>query len=179
VLKLLQKNLSGEYEPTGQYLCATVDVGQIITANISCRFVSTVLLRGVGAATLQIRTSKDGETWTDWQDFHPAQHTFRYLDRRVMLSTNDSTKTPEVNQLSVNIDVPDTELTGSVKVSAGGVSVIYTKPFYTVPVVTPTAIGDNVFPQITAKSKTGFTVKIVDRAGSDVGGDLDWRAKGY
>jgi hypothetical protein len=178
VLKLA-KNLAGEYEPAGKYLCATVDAGQIITANISCRFVSTVLLRGVGSATLQIRTSKDGETWTDWQDFRPAQHTFRYLDRKVLLSTADITKTPEVNQLSVNIDVPDTELTGNISVPASGVSIIYAKAFYTVPIVTPTAIGENVFPQITAKSITGFTIKIVDRAGVSVGGELDWRAKGY
>lgn len=177
VLKLLKTN--GVYSASGTYTCQTVDVGQIITANISIQFVSSVILRGSGSAVLQTRTSRDGISWTAWQDFRPAQYTFRYLDRRVILATTDVNKTPEVNQMATSIDVDDVEAVGSMLIPVGGSTVSYGKTFYTVPVLTPMAMGDNRFPQVISKTVNGFTVKVVDRAGTDVGGQLDWRAKGY
>ncbi|MCC5465534.1 hypothetical protein [Pelosinus baikalensis] len=177
VLKLLKSG--GVYPSSGTYICQTIDVGQIITANISMRFISSVILRGTGSAVLQIRTSRDGMTWTAWQDFRPAQYTFRYLDRMIILGTTDPTKTPEVNQITTSIDVDDVEAVGSVLIPVGGATISYGKNFYTVPIVTPMALGDNKFPQVLTKTDTEFTVKIVNRAGTDVGGQLDWRAKGY
>ncbi len=169
----------GSYYPSGTYQTTTKDMGQVITANITADFRSTVVLRGLGSAVLQIRTSQDGTNWTAWQDFKPAQYTFRYLDARVLLATEDPTNTPEVNHLALRIDVPDTDKAGTIVIPVGGATVDYGHHYYSVPVLTPMAIGDNRFPVILSKTNTGFTVKITDRAGADVGGTLDWRVKGY
>ena len=170
---------TGIYLAAGAYQSTTKDMNQIITANITCDFRSTVVLRGLGSAVLQIRTSKDGTNWTAWQDFKPAQYTFRYLEARVLLATENQTNTPEVNHLTLRIDVPDTDMTGSVTIPIGGATIGYGHNYYEVPVLTPMALGDNRFPVILAKTKTEFTAKITDRAGTDTGGTLDWRAKGY
>ncbi len=167
------------YFLSGAYQSITKDMGQVITANITADFRSTVVLRGLGSAVLQIRTSQDGTNWTAWQDFKPAQYTFRYLDARVLLATEDPTNTPEVNHLDLRIDVPDTDKKGSIVIPVGGATVGYGHTYYSVPVVTPTAIGENRSPELIGKTNTGFTVKIKDRTGTDVGGTLDWLAKGY
>jgi hypothetical protein len=164
---------------SGTYQATTKDMNQVITANITCDFRSTVILRGLGSALLQIRTSQDGTTWAAWQDFKPAQYTFRYLDARVLLATEDPTNTPEVNHISLRIDVPDTDKAGSIVIPVGGATVNYGHVYYELPVLTPMAIGDNRFPVILIKTKTNFTAKITDRAGTDTGGTLDWRTKGY
>lgn len=95
------------------------------------------------------------------------------------LTTADSAKTPEVNVFRFEIDVPDNEQTGSVAIPVGGKTITYAKPYYTIPVVTPTAIGDNRFVQILGKTNVDFTAKIVDRQGNDVGGQMDYRSRGY
>lgn len=178
VLKLA-KDDNGNYYTNGTYTCATKDMGQVITANITTDFRSSVILRGTGLAKLQMRLSRDNVAWTNWQDFRPAQYTFRYADFRVLLGTSDISKTPEVNHCEIRIDVSDVEKTGTITVPIGGTTVSYGHTFYTVPVITPTAIGNNKFPQVIAKTNTDFTVKIVDRNGNDVGGQLDWRVRGY
>ncbi|WP_333594786.1 host specificity factor TipJ family phage tail protein [Anaerospora hongkongensis] len=178
VLKLA-KLPGGTYPATGSYLCEQIDIGQVTTCNIGNLFTSSVNLRGSGSAVLQIRVSQNGTDWTEWRDFKPAEYTFRYLERRVLLATEDPTKTPEVGQFSTRIDVPDTTQTGTVTVPAGGISVLYSKVFYTVPVVTSTAIGANRLVEITAENENGHTVKIVDRSGADVGGKYNYSAKGY
>lgn len=178
VLKLAKNGAS--YYASGTYQAITKDMEQVITANITADFRSTVVLRGAGSAVLQICTSQDGTNWTAWQDFKPAQYTFRYLDARVMLATEDPTNTPEVNHLTIKIDVPDTDKAGAnVDIPVGGQTVYYGHTYYEVPVLTPTAIGENRFPVILEKTKTSFTVKITDRTGVSTGGTLDWRAKGY
>ena len=177
VLKLAKTG--PEYAASGSYLCAKKDLGQTITANISCDFRSTVLFRGHGTAILQIRLSRDNVIWTEWQDFKPAIYTFRYLEARVTLTTADYMKTPEVNVFRFEIDVPDSEQSGSVTIPVGGKKIFYNKPFYTVPIVTPTAVGDNRFVQILSKTNADFTAKVVDRQGNDVGGQIDYRSRGY
>lgn len=177
VLKLAKNGTS--YPTAGTYRAVTKDMGKVITANIAADFRSTVVLRGLGSAVLQIRTSQDGTNWSVWQDFKPAQYTFRYLDAQVLLATEDPANTPEVNHMALRIDVPDTDKAGTTVIPIGGAAVNYGHTYYSVPVLTPMAIGDNRSPVIISKTNTGFTARITDRTGTDTGGTLDWRAKGY
>ncbi|HWR42551.1 host specificity factor TipJ family phage tail protein [Sporomusa sp.] len=167
------------YYSSGTYSSQTKDMGQVITANITCDFRSTVVLRGMGSALLQIRTSQDGANWSIWADFKPAQYTFRYLDARVLLATNDPANTPEVNHLSVRIDVPDTDIYKTVTVPVGGATFSYGHTYYTIPVITPTALGANKFVEMTNKTNSSVDLRVVNRSGTDVGGDTDLRIKGY
>jgi len=177
VLKL--KAVSGVYPTTGTYLCQQIDIGSIITANISSNFISTVIVSGTGSAVLQIKTSQDGTLWTSWQDFKPVQYTFRYVQFKVILGTSNTSKTPEVNQFTINIDVDDTDLAITSTIAIGGTTVSYGHTFYTVPYVTPTAIGEGLHIDLISKTNTTCTLKIKNESNVDVGGSADIRIKGY
>ncbi|MEM5766838.1 MAG: phage tail protein, partial [Bacillota bacterium] len=177
VLKL--KATNGVYPDSGTYACARKDMGQIITANITVQFVSTVVLKGAGSAVLQIRTSQDGTNFTDWTTFKPAQYTFRYADFQVLLGTADTTKTPEVNQLLIKIDVPDIDIAKTATIAVGGTAVDYGHAFYTTPTVTPTALGEDLHAQVISKTASSCIIKIKNASNTDVGGQADVLIRGY
>jgi hypothetical protein len=175
----LKKHISGSYPATGTYMCERIDVGRIITANIAVKFLSTVKFRGETSAILQMRTSKDNSDWSVWKDFLPAKFVFRYIELMVVLSTSSPVKTPEVNRFDVMVDLPDIEKAGTTEVPIGGIRITYNTDFYIVPVVTPYAIGTGVHVEITSRDKTGFNARILNLSNQDVGGTMDWRARGY
>lgn len=177
VLKLT--NVAGVYALSGTYTTAAIDIGQIITANLTARFVSTVLLTGSGSAILQVRTSQDGTNYTDWVEFKPVQYTFRYAQFRVLLATTDPAKTPEVNQITINIDVPDTEIRKTVTVAAGGSTIAYGHNYYAQVVLTPTAIGEGLRAELISKTLSGCVLKVKNASNTDVGGQVDLRGRGY
>lgn len=125
----LDKQEDGTYYSKGVYLCKTIDVKQEITANISCKFLSTSRHFGSVNAKLEFRISKDNIMWTDWRVFTEAQYDFRYVEFRCILSTADNTITPEVNKIDIYIDVPDREEQGSLKIPIGGTTITYKKNF--------------------------------------------------
>jgi predicted phage tail protein len=178
VLKLAMNG--SVYDSSGTYTCKQIDIGQIITANISAYFVSTVLfLASETSATLQYRTSLEGSTFTDWQDFKAVQATFRYLEFRAVLATTDTTKTPEVNHFTISVDVPDTDLSLTATIAAGGTTIKYGQTFYTIPVVTPTAVGENLYAQVISKTTSSVTLKVKDYLSNDIGGTVDLLIRGY
>jgi len=178
VLTLAKKN--GHYQETGTYTCARKDIGQVITANISSVFQPSVLYAAGTAAGLEYRLSRDNMTWTDWQPFQPLEATFRYADFRVVLVTQDTTKTPEVNQLMIRMDVPDKDIARTVTVPVGGVTASYGYTFYEVPVVTPTAEGISSRATWSAKTKSDVRLQVFSTTtGADTGGIVDLRVKGY
>lgn len=178
VLRLL-KQTDGTYPASGVYECKRIDVGKVVTANISAKFLSTVKYQGETSAILQMRVSKDAETWTIWKDFLPAKFVFRYVEARVNLMTSNSEKTAEVNDFKIYIDLPDINKRGTVTVPIGGMRISYDKEFYIEPVVTCMAIGIGVHAEVTNRDKKGFNTKILDLIGQDIGGKLDWESSGY
>ena len=169
----------GGYYPAGEYVCVRKDLGQRITANISSQFVSTVLhVAGVNAK-LQFRTSQDGTNFTEWADFNPVLATFRYIDFKVLLSTDDPGQTPEVNILKAVIDVPDTDKAGTATIAAAGTTVNYGYTYWDYPAVVPTAIGAGLRAELQSVDKSSFIVKVINTAGTAVGGQITWIAKGY
>ncbi|SEP36844.1 host specificity factor TipJ family phage tail protein [Propionispora vibrioides] len=174
----LAKNDS-EYCSSGTYTCKQLDIGQTLTANITSYFVSSVFMVPGTSATLQYRTSRDGSAFTEWQDFTTVQATFRYLEFRVLLATTDIAKTPEVNHLVISVDVPESELCVTADIAAGGTTIPYGRTFYTVPVVTPTAVGEDLHAQVIEKNTTGATIKVKDSSNNDVGGTVDLLIRGY
>lgn len=175
----LKKDVNGNYPTSGTYMCEQIDVGRIITANIAIKFLSTVKFLGDTSTVLQIRTSKDNSEWSVWKDFLPAKFVFRYIELRVILTTSNPTKTPEVNRFDVMVDLPDIEKAGTIDVPIGGIRITYNTDFFIVPIVTPYAIGEAVHVETTNRDKTGFTARILNLSNQDVGGTMDWRARGY
>ncbi|WP_302594082.1 phage tail protein [uncultured Megasphaera sp.] len=177
VLKLA-KGSNGNYATSGIYTSAVIDIASIITCNVTTLFTSSVNLKG-GSAALQVRTSQDGTTWLDWEGFKPIQRTFRYIQFRILLETTDITKTPEVNQCIVSIDVPDTDIALTATISTGGTTVPYGHTYYTVPAVVPAAIGENLHAELISKTLSDCVIKIKNASNTDVGGTADIRIKGY
>lgn len=168
------------YWDNANYLCERKDLGSIITANLSSAFSSTILLTAGVNAKLQYRISRDGINFTDWTDFKPVITTFRYVDFRILLSTSDNTKTPEVNILQGIIDMPDIDKSGTAQISASGTTVKYGYTFWVNPSVIPTAIGEGLYADLVSIDKSSFSVK-VKRVSDNVAvaGTISWVARGY
>lgn len=177
VLKLA---LNGSiYYSSGEYACIVKDFGQIITANISSDFVSSALLNGVVSAKLQYCISSDNINFSEWQDFRPILATFRYLKFKVILATTDTSKTPEVNQFKVNIDVPDTMMRGSVTVAVGGSTINYGHSYYNSAYPMFNAVGTGLRAEIQSKGLTSAVVKILNTSNVDVGGTAIMQVIGF
>jgi hypothetical protein len=177
---MLGKDSNGLYHSTGIYTAQVIDLGKKLSAKVAIRFKTNSIISSEVSAILQTRFSIDGNTWTEWRDFQPSEYTLRYIEVRVLLSTQNTLKSPEVNILIVYIDMPDLEKTGSIQVPTGGTYVQYDEPFYIVPVTVASAIGEDIRCEVTQPAKDKFFVKVIKvSTGTDVGGNVDWRSRGY
>lgn len=162
----------------GTYTTPVIDVSSVITCNVTSVFYSTTAMRG-GSATLMVRTSQDNETWTSWQVFKPVQRTFRYIQFKVDMATENTKNSPEVNKFIISIDVPDTDIALKQTIAKGGSTVSYGHTFYAIPAVVATAVGENYHAEIVSRGKSSCVVKVKDKSGNDTGGSCDIRIKGY
>ncbi len=168
----------GVYYPAGDYVSAVRDLGKPVTVKIIPRII--VDATAGTAFQLKFRSSLDNVTWTNWFDAVAQTVTARYLQCRVYLTTSDSSKTPKVRAWLWVVDVPDVDRVGAdATVCVGGTEISFGYVYYVPPAVMAMAAGGSRRAEITAKTTTGFTVIVVDPDGADVGGTVDWHARGY
>jgi len=176
VLALAGSNLNGTYT------CARKDVGQVIQASLTAEFNCFTNFDGDSFGKLQFRSSTDGTNFTEWKDFKPVLATFRYLDFRIIITRGQATDNPEVSYCIIKVDVPDFDTAGrAASVAVGGTVISFGHTYWSIPVVVATAVGVGVFAEIVPNSETvtGFVVKVKNYSGSDVGGVINWQARGY
>ncbi len=129
----------------------------------------------------QIRIKADGGAWGEWQNFINASYEGRYFDVRLEVSCQQNI-TAYITDFEYSIDMED-RVDGpfSIAVLAAGTSVVYDTPFQVVqhPQITQSgaASGDTVI--LTAESKTGFTVQILDDEDTPKDGTINWETRGY
>lgn len=162
----------------GTYTTPVIDVSSVITCNVTSVFYSTTAMRG-GSASLKVRTSQDNVTWTNWTVFKPVQRTFRYIQFKVDMSTENTARSPEVNKFVISIDVPDTDIALKQTIAKGGSTVGYGHTFYTVPAVVAAAVGEGYHAEIVSRGKESCVIKVKDKSNTDTGGTCDIRIKGY
>lgn len=162
----------------GTYTTHVIDVSSVITCNVTSVFYSTTAMRG-GTVALKVRISQDNATWTDWTVFKPVQRTFRYIQFKVEMSTENTARSPEVSKFVISIDVPDTDIALKRTIAKGGSTVGYGHTFYTVPAVVAAAVGENYHAEIVSRDKTSCVIKVKDKSNNDTGGACDIRIKGY
>lgn len=162
----------------GTYTTPVIDVSSVITCNVTTVFYSTTDRHG-GSVKLMVRISQDNETWTSWQVFKPVQRTFRYIQFKVDMATENTKNSPEVNKFIISIDVPDTDIALKQTIAKGGSTVSYGHTFYAIPAVVATAVGENYHAEIVSRGKSSCVVKVKDKSGNDTGGSCDIRIKGY
>ncbi len=179
VLKLKLNTTTNRYPTSGTYTLRRIDIGTIITAQLAVYFTPSVMYTGGTSALLEFRTSLDATNWIDWMEFKPIQRRFRYIEFRVTLGTTDTTKTPGVNHLLIQIDVPDTDIAITASIAASGTTVPYGHTFYTVPNVTANAIGETVHASVISRSTTSCVIKVFNTSNTAVAGTADIKIKGY
>lgn len=163
---------------SGSYTAEAVDIGKVLTCNVFARFETRT--PGNSTAVLEIRLSLDMVTWTDWKLFNDGELLrFRGIQTRVLFTAENLGELPSVTNYQLVVDVPDIYKAGSAVIPVGGDTVEYGYDFFIVPYVVSSAVGADRKADIQSRNKSSFVVKVLDESGTDVGGTVDWHAKGY
>jgi hypothetical protein len=96
---------------SGQFVSCPIDGGQT-TAWGSLNWTGTV--PGAASVTFETRTSPEGNTWSAWSAPFTLSGTGitspsnRYLQYRITLTTSDQTASPEIDQVTIDLNNPGT-----------------------------------------------------------------------
>jgi len=134
-------------------------------------------------AHIEIATSDDNSTYTDFQNFVIGNYTARYFKFRVVLTSSDLASTPVVEEVSVTIDMEDRIFSGNdITSGAGAKTVTFTSPYKTTSYavgITGQGMATGDFFLVDTKTINGFNVTFKNSSGSAVSKVFDYIAKGY
>jgi len=134
-------------------------------------------------AHLEISTSDDNVTFTDFRAFVIGEYEARYYKFRVVLISRDNASTPVVSAVTVTIDMQDRIFSGNDIVSGTSTkSITFTKPFKTVNYavgVTAQGMATGDYFTVTNKAITGFDVAFFNSSNAGVSKTFDFIAKGF
>ena len=134
-------------------------------------------------AHLEIATSDDNVTFTDFRGFVIGEYEARYLKFRVVLISRDNASTPVVSAVSVTVDMQDRIFSGNDIVSGTSTkSIVFDKPFKTVNYavgVTAQGMATGDYFNVSNKAITGFDVAFFNSSNAGVSKTFDFIAKGF
>ena len=134
-------------------------------------------------AHLEIATSDDNSTYTDFRGFVIGEYEARYFKFRVVLISRDNASTPVVSALTVTLDMPDRIFSDNDIVSGTSTkSITFTKPFKTANYavgVTAQGMATGDYFTVSNKAITGFDVAFFNSSNSGVSKTFDFIAKGF
>ena len=135
-------------------------------------------------AKIQISTSNDNSTYTDYQDYVLGNYKARYIKLRAKLTTTNADSTPAISVLSATIDMPDrTVAEDNVEAPTSGKTITFSPAFKELQGLGLTIdnLDQNQHYVISSKSATGFTINFYQGTGtgSAVAKDFSYVAKGY
>lgn len=133
-------------------------------------------------ARLEISTSKDGVSWSEFKMFESGEYIAKEFKFRVVMSAKNELITPFINALNILVDMPDViESESSTSSTTGEISIRYKNDFSIAPKVQITIInaksGDDAV--LTNQTNKGFSIKIIDKNGVSVKREFNYIAKGY
>ena len=135
-------------------------------------------------AKLQISTSNDNSTYSDFADYILGDYKARYIKLRVKMTTTNADSTPAISALSATIDMPDRTVavanTASTTAS-GGKAITFSPAFKDLQGlgISASNLATGDFYELSSKSTTGFTIKFKNSSGSVVDRSFDFVAKGF
>ena len=134
-------------------------------------------------AHIEIATSDDNVTYTDFRTFVIGEYEARYFKFRVVLISRDGASTPVVSEVTVTIDMPDRIFSGNDIVSGTGTkSITFTNPFksanYAVG-VTGQGMATGDYFTVSNKTINGFDVAFFNSSDTGVSKTFDFIAKGF
>ncbi len=132
---------------------------------------------------LQIALSDDNVTFGSFANFKSGDFVARAVKFKALLTTTDTSATPQINNLSLKFILPKYVQDGS-NIASGtdtaGKTVTFTNAFYQTPTVT--IIGQDLntgdFFQLNSKDRTAFNVEFFDSGGNTVDRQFDFQAIG-
>ena len=134
-------------------------------------------------AHIEIATSDDNSTYTDFQTFVIGDYTARYLKFRLVMTSSDLSSTPVVSALSVTVDMPDRIFSGNDITSGDGTyTVTFTNPFKSVNYavgITGENLATGDFFLVENKTINGFDLTFKNSSGTAVSRTFDYLAKGH
>jgi hypothetical protein len=134
-------------------------------------------------AHLEIATSDDNSTFTDFRGFVIGEYEARYFKFRVVLISRDNASTPVVSEVTVTLDMQDRIFSDNDIVSGTTAkSITFTKPFKTVNYavgVTAQGMATGDYFTVSNKAITGFDVAFFNSSNSGVSKTFDFIAKGF
>ena len=134
-------------------------------------------------AHLEIATSDDNSTFTDFRGFVIGEYEARYFKFRVVLISRDGASTPVVSAVTVTIDMQDRIFSGNDIVSGTGTkSITFTNPFKSVNYavgVTGQGMATGDYFTVSNKTINGFDVAFFNSSDTGVSKTFDFIAKGF
>ncbi len=134
-------------------------------------------------AHLEIATSDDNSTFTEFRGFVIGEYEARYYKFRVVLISRDNASTPVVSAVTVTIDMQDRIFSDNDIVSGTTTkSITFTKPFKTVNYaigLTAQGMATGDYFTVSNKAITGFDVAFFNSSNSGVSKTFDFIAKGF
>jgi hypothetical protein len=134
-------------------------------------------------AHIEIATSDDNSTYTDFRTFVIGEYTARYFKFRVVLISRDLASTPVVSQVTVTLDMQDRIFSGNDITSGTGTkSITFTNPFKSVNYavgVTGQGMATGDYFTVSNKTINGFDVAFFNSSNTGVSKTFDFIAKGF
>ena len=134
-------------------------------------------------AHIEIATSDDNVTYTDFRNFIIGSYTFRYAKFRVVLISRDLASTPVVSQVTVTIDMEDRIFSGNdITSGAGTYTVTFTNPYKSVNYavgITGENMATGDYFTVANKTINGFDVSFFNSSDTAVSRTFDYIAKGF
>jgi hypothetical protein len=130
---------------------------------------------------LQIATSDDNSTFSNFNQFVTGEHIGRYFKFRVKLTSDDQKARSLISNLSVTASLSKrTESGNDISSGTGGKTVTYDFGFKLNPAIGISAQSMNTgdFYSITSKSTTQFTIEFFNSSGTSIDRTFDFIAQG-
>ena len=133
---------------------------------------------GVADPIFQIDHRKTATAYDGFEDWTVGIIDARFIKPRAKIAT--ATGVAYLEKFKHTVDVAERiEKAEGVIIAIGGTAVTFANTFIVAPNIQVTADATTaLFPVKSAVTTTGFTVKIFDSGGADVGGTVDWLARG-
>ena len=134
-------------------------------------------------AHLEIATSDDNVTYTDFRGFVIGEYEARYFKFKVVLISRDLATTPVVSEVSVTVDMKDRIFSGNDIVSGTSTkSITFTNPFKSgnfAVGITGQGMATGDYFTVSNKTINGFDVAFFNSSNAGVSKTFDFIAKGF
>lgn len=165
------------------YITKPIDIGSIVTGSFIVD-LRTFSSSNLGFVSVQISTSTDGITYSNFQTFVAGQYTARYVKLKFLIQATDSSTKVRIISAILTVDVPDIDQSLlNQAISSLGTTINLTG-FTSVKSVVMTTVGaasSLLSPQITDQSglPNSFVVKMFDKTDTPQSGNVNIYVKGY